>query len=122
LNWLRVLGTAELPHLDQGVRQQCQAKVSLLPVFKTKQQPLEFVLPRNGPLDTGSQGVDGGIKSPLTPSLGALAVAWILCDVGDHASIENARAIALGIKAGVEIQIGSCQHETRHFRHTFQRF
>jgi hypothetical protein len=61
-NWLRVLGTAELPHIDQGVRQQFHAKVSLLHVFKTKQQPLEFVLPRKGPIDTGSQGVDGGIK------------------------------------------------------------
>ena len=26
LNWLRVLGTAELPHIDQGVRQQFHAK------------------------------------------------------------------------------------------------
>jgi hypothetical protein len=36
--------------------------VSLLHVFKTQKQPLEFVLPHKGPIDTGSQGVDGCIK------------------------------------------------------------
>jgi hypothetical protein len=30
VNWLRVLGTAELPHIDQGVRHQFHAKMSLL--------------------------------------------------------------------------------------------
>jgi hypothetical protein len=35
VNWLRVLGTAELPHIDQGVRQQFHAKMSLLNMFKT---------------------------------------------------------------------------------------
>src|SRR5262249_33606517 len=40
------------PHIDQGVRQQFHAEVSLLQEFKTKQQPLEFVLPRKGPIDT----------------------------------------------------------------------
>jgi hypothetical protein len=50
-NWLRVLGTAELPHLDQGVRQSFHAKVSLPPVFKTKNQPIELILPRTGPID-----------------------------------------------------------------------
>ena len=54
LNWLRVLGTAELSQIDQGVRQPFHAKMALLPVFKPKQQPLEFVLPRKGPIDTGS--------------------------------------------------------------------
>jgi hypothetical protein len=50
-NWLRVLGTAELPHIDQGVRQQFHAKVSLLNMFKPQQQPFEFILPRKGPID-----------------------------------------------------------------------
>src|SRR5215475_7757447 len=36
-NWLRVLGTAELPHIDQGVCQQFHAKMSLLPVFETQE-------------------------------------------------------------------------------------
>ena len=61
-NWLRVLGTAELPHIDQGVRHQFHAKMSLLHVFKTKQQPLEFVLPRKGPIDTRPQGMNGFIE------------------------------------------------------------
>ena len=51
--------------------------------------------------------MDGGIEEPLAPSLGALAVAEILCDIGDHASIENALTIVCGIKTRVEIQIGS---------------
>jgi len=34
VNWLRVLGTAELSQIDQGVRQQFHAKMSLLQVFK----------------------------------------------------------------------------------------
>src|SRR5262245_48661586 len=33
-NWLRVLGSAELSQIDQGVRQQFHAKMSLLQVFK----------------------------------------------------------------------------------------
>jgi hypothetical protein len=51
-NWLRVLGTAELPHIDQGVRHQFHAKMSLLKVFKPKEEPLEFILPRKGPIHT----------------------------------------------------------------------
>jgi hypothetical protein len=49
LNWLRVLGTAELPHIDQGVRQQFHANMSSLPVFETKEEPLEFILPGKCP-------------------------------------------------------------------------
>src|SRR5687768_6979687 len=94
--------------------------MSLLPVFKTKQQPLEFVLPRKGPIDTRPQGMDGGIEETLASSLGSLAVAWILCDVGNHACIENALAMVRGIKASVEIQIGSCQVQPDHFSHPLQ--
>jgi hypothetical protein len=46
MNWLRVLSTAELPHIDQGVCHQLHAKMSLLQVFKPQEQPLEFILPR----------------------------------------------------------------------------
>jgi hypothetical protein len=122
LNWLRVLGTAELPHIDQGARHQFHAKVSLLHVFKTKPPPLELVLPRKGPIDASPQSMDGGIEEPFAPSLGALAVAGILCDVGDHARIENARAIVRGIKASVEIQIGSSQVQTDRFGDPLQGF
>ena len=62
LNWLQVLGTAELPHIDQGVRHQFHAKMSLLHVFETKEEPLEFILPGECPIDTSPQGMDSGIE------------------------------------------------------------
>jgi hypothetical protein len=61
-NWLRVLGTAEFPQIDQSVRHQVHAKVSLLNVFKMKNHPLEFVLPSKCSIDTGSQCMDGFIE------------------------------------------------------------
>ena len=51
LKWLRVLGTTETPHIDQGVRHQFHPVVALLDVLETEQQPLAFVLPRKRPLD-----------------------------------------------------------------------
>jgi hypothetical protein len=122
LNWLRVLGTAELPHIDQGVRHQFHAKVSLLQVFNTQEQPLELILPRKGPIHTGSQCMDGGIEQTFSSSLRVLSIARILFDVGDHAGIEHALAIVCGIKAGVEIQVGSCQCQTNRFGHPLQGF
>jgi hypothetical protein len=62
LNWLRVLGTAELPHIDQGVRQQFHAKMSLLKVFEPQEEPLEFILPRKGSINARPQRMDGGIE------------------------------------------------------------
>ena len=62
MNWLRVLGTAELPHMDQSVCHQLHAKMSLLQVFKPQEQPLEFILPRKGPINARPQRMDGGIE------------------------------------------------------------
>jgi hypothetical protein len=62
MNWLRVLGTAERPDIDQGVRHQLYAKMALLNVFKTKQEPLELLFPRKGPHSTP---FSGGTLSPL---------------------------------------------------------
>jgi hypothetical protein len=62
MNWLRVLGTAKPPQIDQGVRHQFHAKMSLLNTLKTKKQPLEFVLPRKGPVDTCPQGMNSCIE------------------------------------------------------------
>jgi hypothetical protein len=121
-NWLQVLGTTELPHIDQRIRQQFHAKVSLLKVFKTKQHSLECILPRKGPIDTRPQRMDGGIEEPLASALGALAVAGILFDVGNHARIENAFAIVRGIKASIEIQISSSKLQTDRFGHPLQGF
>jgi len=122
LNWLRVLGTAELPHIDQGVRQQFHANMSLLKVFKPQEEPLEFILPRKGPINARPQRMDGGIEEPLAPSLGLLTVTGILCDVGNHSSIEHALAIVLGIKARVEIQIDSSKVQTDQLSDPFQGF
>src|SRR4029450_3930418 len=135
MNWLRVLGTAELPHIDQGVRQQFHAKMSLLNMFKTQEESLELVLPRKSPIHTSSQGMDRFIEQTLSSSpihtssqgmdrfieqtlsspLPVLSIARILFDVGDHAGIENALAIVRGIKASVEIQIGSSKVQTGRF-------
>jgi class 3 adenylate cyclase len=51
INWLQVLGATEPAQIDQRVRQQFHAIVPLLDTFKSEQEPLEFVLPRKGPLD-----------------------------------------------------------------------
>jgi len=115
MNWLRVLGTAELPHIDQGVRQQFHAKMPLLNVFKTKNHALEFILPRKRPIDMGSQDMDCFVEQAFSSPLRLLSITRILFDIGDHARIENALAIVLGIKSRVEIQIGSSKVQTGRF-------
>src|SRR5437870_10400382 len=116
VNWLRVLGTAESSQVDQRVCQQLHPIVSLLDAFKSEQQPLALVFPRKGPFDTHPQRMDGFIEEPLASALGALAVARILFDVGDHPRIENARAIRSGVKAAVEIDISASEVQPDLFR------
>src|SRR5262245_61651302 len=94
--------------------------MSLLHVFDPQEEPLEFILPGECPIDTSPQGMDRGIEEPLAPSLGALAVAGIFFDVGDHAGIENALTIVRGIKSGVEIEIRSCEDQPDHFSDLLQ--
>jgi hypothetical protein len=53
-NWLQVLGAAELFQIDQGVSQYLHTIVPLLNILKTKEQPLEFVFPSKGPINTRS--------------------------------------------------------------------
>jgi len=48
--WLRVSDTAEMPQIDQRVGHQFHTVVPLLFELKAQQQPLELVLPREGPL------------------------------------------------------------------------
>jgi hypothetical protein len=50
LSWLRVSGTAKRPEIDQCERHQFHAVVPLLFELKAQQNPLEFVLPREGAL------------------------------------------------------------------------
>jgi hypothetical protein len=51
-NWLRVLGTAEPPQIDQHVGHQLHPLVPLLDVLETEQQPFAFVIPRKHPFHT----------------------------------------------------------------------
>ena len=81
----------------------------LLYAFKSVQQPLEFVFPRKGPLDTHEYRVYGGVKQPLPPALGVLAVAGILGEVGDQARVEYALTVVRGIEAAIEIEVGASQ-------------
>ena len=39
LNWLRVLGTTEIPQIDQRIRHQFHPVMTLLDVLETQQQP-----------------------------------------------------------------------------------
>src|SRR5262249_40470887 len=96
--------------------------VPLLDAFKTEQQPLELIFPRKGPLDMHPQGMDHSIEQPLAPTLGAPAVAGVLCDVGDHPRIKYALAIRSGVKAAVEIDLSASEVQPDLFRHLFQRF
>ena len=50
--------------------------------------------------------MDRCVEQPLAPSLGRLAIARILFDVGDQARIEDALPIVRRIKAAIEIEIG----------------
>ena len=91
-------------------------------MFKPQEEPLELIFPRKSPIDARPQGMNGGIEEPFAPSLGALAVAGILFNVGDHTSVENALTIVRGIKASVEIQIGSSKVQPDHLSHPLQGF
>jgi hypothetical protein len=50
ISWLRVLGTAKMPQIDQSVRHQLHTVVTLLFELKAQQKPFELVFPREGPL------------------------------------------------------------------------
>jgi hypothetical protein len=98
INWLQVLGSAELAQIDQRVRHQLHPIVPLLSTFKSEQEPFERIFPRKGALDTHPQRMDGGVEEPLASVLRGLAVTGICLDIGDHAGIENQRsAKKLGI-------------------------
>ena len=78
-------------------------------MLKPEEEPLDLLFPRKGPIDTCPQGMNSVVAQPLAPTLGALAVAWIVFDVGDQARIEDALAIGGGIKARVEIEISASE-------------
>ena len=120
VNWLQVLGTAELSQIYQCVCHQLHAIVSLLNVLKTQQQPLELIFPGKGPFDTHPQRMDGFVEEAFASALGRLSVARILCDVGDQARIEYALPMVCGINATIEVEMGTSQVEPDLFSHLLQ--
>jgi hypothetical protein len=66
--------------------------------------------------------MDGGVEQPLAPTLGPLAVAGILWDVGDQAGIDNALPIVRGITATIEVEIGTPQVQPTLLDHLLQTF
>ena len=94
----------------------------LLNAFTSEEQSGELIFPRKRPLDTPPQRMDGGVESPLTSALGTLAVAGVLCDVGDHTGIENARAMVDGITAAIEIAISTSAVQPGLCGHLLQCF
>jgi hypothetical protein len=117
LNWLRVLDTTERPQIDQGIGHQLHPIVSLLDEFKAEQQPLAFVLPRKGPLDTGSSGRDRCIEAAFASALGRLAMARMLCDVRAHAGIEDHLPLGRGIKPAIAFDRGASEIHADLFGH-----
>jgi hypothetical protein len=59
---LQVLGPAELAQIDQRVRHQLHPIVPLLDTFKSEQELLELIFPREGPFDTHPQRMDRFIE------------------------------------------------------------
>jgi hypothetical protein len=104
---LQVLGTTEHSQINQCVRHSLHTIVPWLDAFKAPQQPLELIFPRTGPLDTHASSMDGFVEEPLASALGALAVAGILREVGDHAGIEPALARVWRVKAAIKVERGA---------------
>lgn len=95
--------------------------MSLLNTLKPPEESLEFVLPRPGPLDMHSSRMASFIEEPFPPTLGGLARAWVVFDVRNHARIADHLPMVLGIKAAIAVEIGPCQHHTRHFGYALSR-
>jgi hypothetical protein len=121
-NWLQVLGPTERSQVDQGIGHQLHPIVPLLNTLKPQEEPLELVFPGKGPFDTHPQRMDGFVEEAFASTLDSLAVARILFDIGDQACVKNALAIACGIKAAIEVEVGSTEIDTHLFGHLFQRF
>jgi hypothetical protein len=69
INWLRVLGTAELAQIDQHVCQQLHATMPLLDTFKAQQESLAFIFPGKGALDAHPQHMNGGVEQAFASAL-----------------------------------------------------
>ncbi len=76
-NWLQVLGPAELAQIDQRVRHQLHPIVPLLDTFKSEQEPLELIFPRESPFDTHPQCMDSFIEEPLPSTFRGFAIELV---------------------------------------------
>jgi hypothetical protein len=83
--------------------------VPLLNALKSQEEPLERIFPCKGPLDSHPQCMDRFVEEAFASTLGSLSVVRILFDVGDQARIENALPIVHGIKAAIEVEVGTSQ-------------
>src|SRR5215510_13090959 len=66
--------------------------------------------------------MDRFVEQSLAPTLGGFAMTRVLCDIRNHASIEDHLPIALGIKAAIEVEIRAFQYEARLFCDVLQCF
>ena len=121
-NWLQVLRPAECSQIDQRVRHQLHPIVPLLDTFKSEQESLELIFPRESPFDTHPQRMDSFIEEPLPSTFRGFAVARILLDVGDQTGIEDALAIAGGIKTTIQVEVGAAEVQPDLCGHPLQRF
>jgi len=64
--------------------------------------------------------MDRGVKKPLAPALGVLAVAGILGDIGDQARSENALPVVHRIKAAIQIELGTSEVQPDLFGYLLQ--
>src|SRR6267378_3880867 len=65
--------------------------------------------------------MDRFVEEALPSTLRALAVPRILGDIGDQAGVEDALAIAGGIKAAIEVEVGPSEVQPDLFGYLFQR-
>src|SRR5262245_57688231 len=64
--------------------------------------------------------MNGFVEQSLAPSLGGLAIARVVFNVRNQSRIENALAIACGIKAAIEVEIGTSQVQPDLLGHVLQ--
>ena len=77
----------------------------LLDAFNTEQQSLALVFPGQGPFDSHMQRLDGGVAQPLASIRGCFVIAQVLCDIWNHAGMDNALVIACGIRLTMQVEI-----------------
>src|SRR5215813_4797709 len=112
MNWLQVSASTELPEVDECEGDEFEPKMTTLFGLKAQQQAFEFILP----------GKSTFIDEAVAPPFGLLAIARILLNVGFQPGIENTLAIGFAVKAGVQIEHGTGQIETRLTSDSFEVF